>query len=243
MSIHIKNAFKQYNSKVVLDIDELHFEKGFIYALMGLNGSGKSTLLRCSSGLDNFSGGKVFYNGGYYAEDMREAIAVMLQKPYLFSGTVLDNIELGLKFRKFSKEKIQNRVKNYLNYLDIGAMLNSNAGKLSGGEQAKTALLRTAVLEAEFTFLDEPTASMDIESTLMAERLIKSMVSSKRTVVLVTHDLYQAERIADYIVFLDKGKVIEKGEKYKVFNAPKHKMLKQILKRGEVYDKNCNFNY
>ena len=91
-------------------------------------------------------------------------------------------------------------------------MLNKNTRELSGGEQAKVSLLRTAILETQMTFLDEPTASMDIESTLRAEKLIKTMAEGKRSVILVTHDLLQAERVADYVIFLDKGRIIEQGE-------------------------------
>jgi tungstate transport system ATP-binding protein len=237
MSICIKNAFKEYNGKTVLEVEELNFDIGHVYVLMGLNGSGKSTLLNCASGLERFSSGEVFFNGESSVEAFRKNIAVMLQKPYMFSGTVYENIKLGLGLRKFSKEEVYWKLAQYYKYLNMEFLLDKNAKKLSGGEQAKVALLRTAVLEAEFTFLDEPTASMDIESTLEAESLIRSMAAGKRTVVLVTHDLYQADRLADYIIFLDKGKIIEKGDKYQVFNAPKHKLVKQIMRRGEEYDK------
>jgi len=108
-------------------------------------------------------------------------------------------------------------------------LLNENAKKLSGGETAKTALIRIAVLETDFTLLDEPTSSMDIESTIKAEKLIMGMASGNRSVIVVTHDLYQAERIADYIIFMDKGKVIESGTKYKVIKDPDSQIVKMIL--------------
>jgi tungstate transport system ATP-binding protein len=243
VNIQIKNTFKEYNGKCVLEIQELSFEKGYVYALMGLNGSGKTTLLQCASGLETFTKGEIFYNGHSHIAAVRKDITVMPQKPYLFNDSVIENIKLGLKFRKYGKEQIEKILVHYLKCFDIEHLLTKNAKKLSGGEQAKVALLRTAVLETEVTFLDEPTASMDIESTLKAEMLIKNMAAGKRTVIIVTHDLYQAERVADYVIFLDKGKVIEKGDKYKVFNAPKHKLVKQILGRNEENDKNSNFNY
>jgi len=233
MNILIKNAFKEYDGRRVLEVDQLTFESGKVYALMGLNGSGKSTLLHCTSGLDLFTCGEVFYNGQQFTASDRKNISVMTQKPYLFNCSVLDNIKLGMKFRKYSGVEVERKLQSYLPYFDIEALLYKNAKRLSGGEQAKVALLRTAVIETAFTFLDEPTASMDIESTLMAEKLIKNMTVGNRTVILVTHDLYQAERTADYIIFLDKGKVIEQGYTYEVFNSPKHKLVRQILKRGE----------
>jgi tungstate transport system ATP-binding protein len=232
MNIFINNAVKEYNGKKVLEIGDLTFEKGNIYALVGLNGSGKSTLLQCASGLDTFTKGEVLYNGKADVSAVRKNISVMTQKPYLFNSSVQENIKLGLKFRKYNNDEVEEKLSKYLPSFDIETLLMKNAKKLSGGEQAKVALLRTAVLETEITFLDEPTASMDIESTLKAEGLIESMKSENRTVILVTHDLYQVERVADYVVFLDKGRIIEKGEKHTVFNSPSHNLVKQILDRG-----------
>jgi tungstate transport system ATP-binding protein len=232
MNIRVVDVNKEYNGKEVLYIDELNFEEGYVYALLGLNGSGKTTLLQCVSGLDEFTRGSVLYDNCKFNEFIKRDISVMLQSPYLFNSSVFENIIMGLKFRKFDKKVIEKRVSNYLPYFNIDDLLNKNTRELSGGEQAKVSLLRTAILETQMTFLDEPTASMDIESTLRAEKLIRTMAKGKRSVVLVTHDLMQAERVADFVVFLDKGRIIEQGEKHKVLNFPEHKLLKQILKRS-----------
>lgn len=232
MNIKIVDASKEYKGKEVLYLEELNFKEGYIYALMGLNGSGKTTLLQCASGLDTFTKGEVFYEGCTDIESARKDIAVLLQKPYLFNCSVMENIIMGLKFRKFDKEAISERMSRYKSYFDIQELLGKNSRELSGGEQAKVALLRIAILETSMTFLDEPTASMDIENTLRAEELIKAMALKNRSVILVTHDLLQAERTADYIIYLDKGKIIEQGEKHRVLEFPEHKLLKQILKRG-----------
>ncbi len=242
MNIRVVNVSKEYNGKEVLYIEELNFEEGYVYALMGLNGSGKTTLLQCVSGLEAVTKGTVIYDNHNYSEFVKKEISVMLQRPYLFNSSVIENIIIGLRFRKFSKEAIQERLAIYAPYFNIEELLNKNSRELSGGEQAKVSLLRTAILETEITFLDEPTASMDIESTLRAEKLIKAMAGGKKSVVLVTHDLLQAERVADFVIYLDKGRIIEKGETNKVLNFPKHKLLRQILRSGEN-DKNCNINY
>ena len=243
MNIRVTNAGKEYNGKEVLYIEELNFKEGYVYALMGLNGSGKTTLLQCTSGLEEFTRGRVQYDNSSYDESIKKNIAVMLQSPYLFNSSVIENIIIGLKFRKFNKEVARERINSYVPYLNIDDLLSKNARELSGGEQAKVSLLRTAILEANMTFLDEPTASMDIESTLRAEKLIKAMAVGKRSVVLVTHDLLQAERVADFVIFLDKGRIIEQGETNKVLKFPEHKLLKQILKRSDENDKDCNINY
>lgn len=103
--------------------------------------------------------------------------------------------------------------------------------KLSGGETQKVALLRTVILESDVIILDEPTASMDIESTLASETLIKDIMKDKRTVIFVTHDFYQAERIADYVIFMDKGKIIEQGETDNIFNNPKNAKVRMMLNK------------
>lgn len=233
MDIKIVGCSKFYDKKEVLYIDELNLQGGKVYGLIGKNGSGKSTLLQCIARLEEFSSGDIFYDGRCYTNSIKKDISVMMQKPYLFKCSVLDNITMGLKIRKLSNDVIDERLNYYLQYLCIDDLLYKNSRELSGGEQAKVALLRTAILETQITLLDEPTASMDIESTLKSENLIKAMATEDRSVVLVTHDYLQAERIADYIVFLDKGKVIEHGPKNIIFNNPKHKLLKQFLLRKE----------
>jgi tungstate transport system ATP-binding protein len=229
MKVYIKKAFKEYSSTRVMDIEELKFDEGYVYAVLGLNGSGKTTLLECIAGFSTLSGGSILYNETTDITNMRQNISIMAQKPYLFNITAYNNLISGLKFKKLDNGEILKRVKKYIKYFNIDELLNKNAKKLSGGESAKVAMLRTAVLETELTLLDEPTASMDIESTLKAEDLIKDMAKGGRSVIIVTHDLYQAQRIADYVIFMDRGIVIEMGKKYKVLNNPEHKLVKLIL--------------
>lgn len=228
MDVTVEKITKEYNGLKVLDIERLTISKGKIYAILGLNGCGKSTLLECIAGLMNLDSGRIIYNNFEY-EAVKKDISMMGQKPYLFNKTVLENIRSGLEFRKYDKNIIGQRLEKYLKYFDMKELLHKNAKKLSGGEAAKTALLRTAVLESELTLLDEPTASMDMESTLKAEKLIKEMVDKDRTVILITHDLYQAQRIADEVLFMDKGNIIEQGKKTTVFAKPNSKLVKMML--------------
>ena len=112
MNIRVIDVSKEYNGKEVLYIEELNFKEGYVYALMGLNGSGKTTLLQCVSGLDAFTRGKVLYDNCSFDEFIKRDISVMLQSPYLFNSSVIENIIMGLKFRKFSKETIEERIKS-----------------------------------------------------------------------------------------------------------------------------------
>lgn len=229
MKINIQNVMVEYNGRKVLDVENLCFGEGRVYCILGLNGSGKSTLLNCLAGLESYKG-KIIYNEKSTISEMRPKISIMLQKPYMFNDSVHENIGCGLKFRKIDKEIINRKISEYQKNFELSDLMNKNAKSLSGGETSKVALLRCAVLETEVILLDEPTASMDIESTVKAEKLIKSMASNNRTVIIVTHDLYQAERISDYVIFMDKGLIIEQSEKNKFFKEPEHPLVKAILK-------------
>lgn len=229
MDVFVKNLTKEYNSRRVLDIGNLKFTKDKIYAVLGLNGSGKTTLLECIAGIIKPDGGNINYQDDALAGTPQKNISLLPQKPYLFNKTVLDNIISGLKFKNFHQAIVKQRVEKYLAYFDVKDLLSKNAKKLSGGESAKVALLRTAILESKLTLLDEPTASMDIEGTLKAEQLIREMAKKDRTVIIVTHDLYQAQRIADEVIFMDKGKVIERGSKTSVFSNPQNALVKMML--------------
>lgn len=230
MKIEVTNVVKEYDGRRVLDVEEMTFKEGFIYAILGLNGSGKSTFLECIAGFNKLYEGQIIYDGKNFSE-VKDSISMMTQKPFLFSCSVYDNIVMGLKFRKFSKKAIESRFKKYIKYFNIDEILNKNGKKLSGGETEKVGLFRNIILESKILILDEPTASMDIESTLASENLIKNVLNDEKTVIMVTHDFYQAQRIADYIIFMDKGKIIEQGEKDIVFNSPKDSRVKMMLNK------------
>lgn len=207
MYVSACNVVKAYNNKKVLDIDELNFENKCIYVIKGSNGSGKSTLLESIAGIITPDSGEILYDAEFSVKDLRSNISMMLQKPYLFNTTVYNNIIIGMKFRKLQKNEIKERIKKYCGYFNMEDILYKNAKKLSGGEAQKVALLRTAVLQTRLILLDEPTASMDFENTLKAEKLIRDMKNEESTIIMITHDNEQAKRIGDKIIFMDKGRI------------------------------------
>jgi len=231
MQVYIRDAYKEYDGKGVLNINEFTFSSGKIYVILGLNGSGKSTLLNCIAGIGDLDKGSITYNN-LDINNVRRDISLVTQKPYLFNTTVFDNIIRGLKYRKADKHSIERLTEKYSGYFQIDKLMNKNAKKISVGEMSKTAMLRAAVLETSLTLLDEPTAAMDVESTLGAEKLIRTMVSNNRTVIMITHDLYQAQRVGDYIIFINKGEIIEEGSKAKIFTKPEHPIVKAVLNKG-----------
>lgn len=231
MKIEVVSALKEYNETKVLQVENIKFEEGRIYAILGLNGSGKSTLLQCIAGTCPLTKGKIKYNDKNFISQ-KNNISLMMQYPYLFNCSAKENIIMGLKFRELSPKDIQYRFENYAKYFDIGEIINKNGKRLSGGEAAKVAMLRAVIQETEVVILDEPTASMDIESTIKAETLIKDIMNEKKTIIIVTHDLYQAERISDEVIFMDKGKILEMGEKNKIFNNPTNPKLRLLLNKA-----------
>jgi tungstate transport system ATP-binding protein len=233
MNIEVSNLIKQHGDRVVLNIDNFNFKEPGLYLILGLNGSGKSTFLECISGINRFNAGNIKY-GNKNFNDVKGQISMLLQKPYIFNTSVKKNIIKGLLFKEKKWEEILQKYSSYIRDFSIEELIDKNAKTLSGGEKAKTALLRVAMLETKITLLDEPTASMDLESTLAAEKLIKNMALDGRTVIMITHDLYQAKRIADYVVYMDKGKIIEYGDKIHFFTNPSNEKVKVLLNIGEV---------
>ncbi|NMM64908.1 energy-coupling factor ABC transporter ATP-binding protein [Clostridium sp. P21] len=228
MNIEVLNIIKQYGNRVVLNIDKFNFKNTGLYIILGLNGSGKSTFLECIAGVNRINSGSIKYDHKDF-KDEKDKVSMLLQKPYIFNTSVKENITKGLLFKEKRWEELLEKYNSYIKDFDMEKLMDKNAKTLSGGEKAKTALLRVAMLETKITLLDEPTASMDLESTLVAEKLIKSMSLNGRIVIMITHDLYQAKRIADYVLYMDKGKIIEYGDKGEFFTNPSNEKLKMWL--------------
>lgn len=228
MNIEILNLIKQYGDRVVLNIDNFSFKNSGLYLILGLNGSGKSTFLECIAGVNEFTSGSIKYDNKNFS-DQKTNTSMLLQKPYIFNGSVKKNIIKGLLFKDKKWKELLEKYNSYIKDFGIEELMDKSAKNLSGGEKAKTALLRVAMLETKITLLDEPTASMDLESTLVAEKLIKNMALDDRTVIMITHDLYQAKRIADYVLYMDKGKIIEYGDKMQFFTNPSNEKVRMLL--------------
>lgn len=231
VEIKVLNLMKQYGERTVLDINEFNFNKPGLYVILGLNGSGKSTLLECIASVNKINHGIIKYDDENFSE-IRDQMSMLLQKPYIFNGTVKDNLIKGSLLKKKDWKESFQKYNSFIKDFNIENLMNKDAKNLSGGEKSKIALLRVVLLETNITLLDEPTASMDLESTLVAEKLIKSMAVNGRTVIMVTHDLYQARRIADYVLYMDKGKIIEFGDRKEFFTNPSNEKLKILLNIG-----------
>ena len=228
MEVEIKNLKKVYGEFTAVDVPYLYFPSGSVTAVVGPNGAGKSTLLSLIAGLPEKSGGQILYDGDE-APPLRQ-MTMVFQEPYLISSTVGKNIAYPLRIRGMQKEEIRRRVGKLADELGLGPLLDRRVRGLSLGEIQKTALARAVSFGPELLMLDEPCASIDTHATLEIERmLLKSNMERHTTIILVTHDLAQARRVAGRIVLLNHGKVVECSEAERFFRHPDRDETKKFI--------------
>ena len=206
---------KTYEGRKVLEFEGLDLEAGKIYAVIGANGSGKSTFAKCIAGIiPTDKKGQII--------DKKITVGYMPQKSYAFSMSVEKNIALG------GDDK--DRAQKLMEQLQITHLAKKRGNRLSGGETARMALARVMMSSFDVMILDEPTAAMDIETSLLSEQLIKEYCKETNcALVLVTHSLQQAKRVADNVLYFYRGKLMEYGDKEKVLNAPEQPQTKRFL--------------
>ena len=203
---------KTYEGRTVLDFPGMEVQPGKIYAVIGANGSGKSTFAKILA--------------GSLRADRRfkapEGIGYMPQKNYAFRMSLQKNLLLN--------DTDVKRANWLMDQLQLGHLSLKRADKLSGGETARMALARLMMRFYDLVLLDEPTAAMDMETTLLSEKLIRQYVeNSGCALILVTHSLQQARRIADEVWYFHKGKLLETGTKEQVLHTPQKAETKQFL--------------
>ena len=204
-----------YEKRTVLDFSGVELEAGKIYAVIGANGSGKSTFAKGIAGIISNDEKKQII-------DKKLSAGYMAQKSYAFRMSVEKNILLA------GSDKQQ--AEYLMKHLQIDHLAKKNASRLSGGETARMALARIMMKEYDVLILDEPTAAMDMESTSLAEELILKYRKEKNsTIILITHSLQQARRVADEVLYFYQGKLIEKGEKEQVLIMPENEETKKFL--------------
>ncbi len=212
-----RNLIKVYNSKIVLDIDNLNFQEGKIYAIVGPNGSGKTTLLNILNLLEKPDEGQIFFYDQEITNksnsdtlEIRRRMTLVNQDPFLFHSTVYDNIAYGLKIRSIPSEIQKSRIRSALNIAGLSGFKDRKANQLSGGEAQRVVIARALVIEPEVLFLDEPTTNIDQKHIDVVERIIKKIKKEiKTTVIFTTHNLCQAYRLTDEVISLLDGKIIE----------------------------------
>lgn len=229
MKLEIKRLVRDYGTKRVLDLESVIIEKGTRTAIIGPNGAGKSTLLNIISRIDLATGGEVVYES-----ESPRMVTQVFQQPYLLRTTVEKNIHYPLRLRKWTEEAIKKRGEELMQDLGLLEIRHQKAWKLSGGETQKVALARALSFRPSLLLLDEPTANIDPATTgEIEEMLLKINREEETTILIVTHNLAQARRVCNRLLFLDKGKLVESGDCQEILQNPKEEKTRRFI-AGEL---------
>jgi polar amino acid transport system ATP-binding protein len=237
--LKVVNLKKNYDTKVVLDGVDLEVFPGQIVAVIGSSGSGKSTVLRCVNLLEDILDGQIFLEGVEISEPdvdqdkVREQIGLVFQSFNLFGHlSILENITLALiHVKKMPKEEAKQKALTWLERIGLADKADSYPDKLSGGQQQRTAIVRAIAMEPKVLLLDEVTSALDPELVGEVLSLIKDLKATGTTILMATHELSFAREVADWVIFLEKGKILEQGEAKDFFDNPKQPRTKEFLTR------------
>lgn len=242
--IEITNLYKSFNKHLVLDDINLNIGKNKIYALLGPSGSGKSTLIRCINLLEIPDSGNMKINNlnidfkKIHKNDMlqiRKNVGMVFQNYNLFANkTALQNITQSLiSVHKYSKDKANEIGYKYLNIVGLNDKANHYPSMLSGGQQQRIGIARALAFNPEIILFDEPTSALDPE--LVDEVLNVIKIIKDKTMILVTHELNFAKKIADEIIFMSEGKIVEQSTPKEFFNNPQTQRAKMFLDKFSNY--------
>lgn len=218
----LKNVTKSFADTVALDNVNLQVYQGEILALLGPNGSGKSTILKILAFLEHPTSGEVTFENinvnQKNNEELRLQSTLVFQKTALFDASVYDNVAYGLKIRKNPKDQRDEAVKEALRIVKLEGFEKRAAKKLSGGEQQRVAIARALVLKTKLLLLDEPTANLDPKSAqIIEEAIVKINQELKTTIVMATHNMFQAKVLPTRIALISNGRITEVGGPADIF--------------------------
>ena len=232
--LQLEGIEKSYHAVKALDSVSLSEEGGKIVVLIGVNGAGKITLLRIIAGLEKPDKGTVVFNGKTVTDtELRQVATLVFQRTAMFSQSVYDNLAYGLRIRGQKDPDIKEKITEALNSVGLKNFEKRRAKKTSGGEQQRIALARAFLLEPRILLLDEPTANLDPNSARIIEKAILSRKRSDTIIVLATHNLGQAKRLADKVIHIHQGKIIEAASPKDLFDNPQHETTRKFI-RGEL---------
>lgn len=211
ISLGAENIVKKYQERTVLDLS-CSFNAGSVHVLLGANGSGKSTFLRILGLLERPDSGTVHYaeDGRSLAADLslRRRIVLVPDRNGLFRETVAANVAFGLKIRGQKPQETERKVRQSLERVGLWSLHRVNALTLSSGEAQRLCLAMALALDPDVILLDEPTANLDPGNAALVEKSILGLRRPGRLVLLVTHNLFQAQRLADRIFFIHQGRLL-----------------------------------
>ena len=239
MILNVKGLHKSFEDKDVLKGIDLELYRGQIVALIGSSGSGKSTLLRCVNLLEEISDGQIFLNDDDISEptinqdEVRRQIGLVFQAYNLFAHlSIEENITLALRHVKgLSTAEAKAKALALLDRIGLADKADEYPDKLSGGQQQRTAIMRAVALEPTLLLLDEVTSALDPELVGEVLELIRELKAGGTSILMATHELTFARDVADWVVFLDGGVIIEEGPAKEFFGNPQNPRTIEFLQR------------
>ena len=235
--IQLKNIQKSFGKNEVLKDINLNIKKGEIVAILGPSGSGKSTLLRCINLLEQPNGGEIIYNSENILNKkcdinkVRQNIGMVFQNFNLFPNmTVLENIIVApTKVKKVSKEEAISDALNLLDRVGLLEKKNDYPSQLSGGQKQRIAIARALAMKPDMILFDEPTSALDPEMVKEVLDVMKELAKEGMTMVVVTHEIGFAKEVANKVVFMDEGYILEEATPKEIFENTKNIRTKQFF--------------
>lgn len=241
--IKAKNVTKVFSGRgiTVRAVDDVSAEvkKGEVVVVIGPSGSGKSTFLRCINGLEVFDSGHIIIDGVDLADrktninKVRAEVGMVFQQFNLFPHkSVIDNLTLAqIKVRRRSTAVAEQKARELLRKVGIGEKENEFPSRLSGGQQQRVAIARALAMDPKIMLFDEPTSALDPEMVGEVLDVMKQLAREGMTMMVVTHEMGFAREVADRVIFMDQGKVVEVGTPEHFFTAPQEERAKLFLKQ------------
>ena len=241
--LELKNIRKSFDQNVILKDLSLTVEKGEVIVILGPSGCGKSTLLRCINGLETIQGGEILLDGEVISnrkKDMhliRQKIGMVFQSYDLFPHlTVMKNLLLGPKHAhemNFNMDEVQKEAEAWLERVGLADKKNSYPRQLSGGQKQRVAIVRMLCMHPEVMLFDEVTAALDPEMVREVLDVMMDLANDKKTMLIVTHQMQFARAVADKIVFMDAGEIVEISTPEEFWTNPKTERAKKFLSNFE----------
>ncbi len=233
--IQIKNLHKSFGDIEVLKGINLTINESEVVCLIGSSGSGKSTLLRCINFLEKKTAGEIWIDGELVQEKqinrIRQKVGMVFQHFDLFPHmTVIQNVMEGpITVKKMPKSLAKVLAMDLLEKVDIKEKADEYPALLSGGQQQRVAIARSLAMEPSVILFDEPTSALDPELVGEVLKVIKDLAKEGRTMIVVTHEMGFAKEVADRVIFLDDGRIVEEGTPVEIFDHPQHERLQIFL--------------
>lgn len=237
--IKVNNLHKSFNDIEVLSGITEEINEGEVVVVIGPSGSGKSTFLRCLNLLETPDEGEVIIDGeqinhpGVDVDRLRQKMGMVFQHFNLFPHlTVLENITLApVKLKKMTPEQAKEKAMDLLEKVGLTEKVNEYPGSLSGGQKQRIAIARALAMEPEILLFDEPTSALDPEMVGEVLEVMKRLAKAGMTMVVVTHEMGFAREVGTRLLFIDEGKVLEKGTPNEVLNSPEQERTKSFLSK------------